>query len=173
MHTTTLELMHDHVRAIYRVLTGSDLPEKAQEPEPAPTGEAPPLDLVAQRFADLEMVARTIPLVAERVPPFSFAPPLDAIGTDKELIIEIAISGIERRDVDVELSDGLLVISGSRAGELPVDGRIYYHAEIPRGPFRRVVRLPHAVTGAPRVDVEQGLVRVRLTKATPATRAKA
>jgi HSP20 family molecular chaperone IbpA len=168
MNATTLELMHDHVRAIYRAVTGSDLPE----PEAA-GAEAPSEDLVAQRFAELESFARSLPTVAERVPPFSFAPPLDAIGTEKELVIELAVPGVDRRDVEVELSQDLLVIAGSRGGERPTDGRTYFHAEIPRGPFRRVVRLPFAVGGSPRVEVEQGLIRVTMTRATAGKRAKA
>src|SRR5262249_21976441 len=134
---------------------------------------APSLDVVAQRFADLELIARSIPAVAERIPPFSFAPPMDAIGTEKELIFEIAVPGIERNEVNIEVSDDLLVVSGSRAGEREVNGRTYYHAEIPRGPFRRVVRLPGAVVGEPRVELDRGLIRVRLTRATKAARAKA
>jgi HSP20 family molecular chaperone IbpA len=168
---TTFQLMQDHVRAIYRALTGSDLPESPQSP-PGAT-EPPPPEMLARSFADLDARARSIPAVAERVAPFSFAPPLDAYRSGRELIIEVAAPGVARDEVRVELSGDTLLVEGSRSTEGIVDGRTYYHAEIPRGPFRRVVRLPIAVVGEPRVEVESGLVRVRLATAAKAPPARA
>ena len=159
MDAAMRELMHDHVRAIYRAVTGGDLPA------PAEGGDAPSDEEVERRFAELEALARAVPQIAERVPPFSFAPPMDAIGSDKELVIELAVPGVERRDVEVELNQDLLIVSGARGGERPGDGRAYLHAEIPRGPFRRVVRLPHAVAAPPRIEVEHGIIRVTLARA--------
>jgi HSP20 family molecular chaperone IbpA len=164
MHATTFEMMHDHVRAIHRAITGSDPPERGERPERAPGSESTPSpQLVAHRFAALEALARAIPSVAERVPAFSFAPPLDVIGTDKELIIELSVPGVDHRDVDAELVGDTVVLSGARPRQI-LDGRIYFHAELPRGPFRRVVRLPQPTSGPPRVEVENGIVRVRLTR---------
>ncbi|HEY7956481.1 MAG TPA: Hsp20/alpha crystallin family protein [Polyangia bacterium] len=163
MHPTTLQLMHDHVRAIHLALTGDELP-KTQ----TPAGEAPPeaaLGEVATRFFALEALARQLPTVAERVPQFSFAPPFDLLGTARELLIEVGVPGIEREDVEVEQRGTTLVVSGCRGQERPSDGRAYYHAELPRGPFRRVVVLPDAVVGEPRVEVERGLIRIRLSRA--------
>jgi HSP20 family molecular chaperone IbpA len=159
MHATTLELMHDHVRAIHRALTGSDPPAR----EPA-GDSAPSPQLVAHRFAALEALARAIPLVAERVPPFSFAPPLDVSGTDKELIIELGVPGVSHHDVDADVVGDTLIITGARPTGEALDGRIYFHAELARGPFRRVVRLPQPTNGPPRVEVENGIIRVRLAK---------
>ncbi len=165
MHATTLELMRDQVRAIYRALTGSDLPE----PEAAPAG-APdvPLEEVARRFADLEAMARAIPAVTERVPPFSFAPPFDAIDEGRELLVEVAVPGVDRDDLTVERVDDLLIISGVRKGGRAANGRTYLHAEIPRGPFHRVIRLPATATSEPRIEIDRGLIRIHLPKTAPA-----
>jgi HSP20 family molecular chaperone IbpA len=164
MRGTTLAMMHDHVRAIHRAVTGSDPPEHAV-PEGAP---APTADAVAQRFAELEGLARAIPAIAGRVAPFSFAPPVDVIGTEQEVVVELGVPGVDRGDVDVELSGDTLVVTGARSTQAALDGRIYFHAEMPRGPFRRVVSLPQATSGAPRVEVDQGIVRIRLAKASKA-----
>jgi HSP20 family molecular chaperone IbpA len=169
MPPSPIELMLDHVRAIFRALTGHDL----AEPEVSGSATAPPIQFVAQRFADLEAIARSIPAIADRVPPFYFAPPLDAIGSEREIIVEVGVPGIERHDVEVELRGDLLTIAGTRAGEPGLDGHSYYHAEIPRGPFRRVVRLPQRVVGEPRVFVTHGVISVRLTKSVPTVSAKA
>lgn len=160
MRPTHLELMHDHVRAIHRAITGNDPPEAAATPAaPPPTPEQ-----VARDFAELESLARALPTVAERVPPFSFAPPLDVIGTERELIVELGVPGVEKDSVDVTLDDDRLVVTGARSTSAALDGRIYLHAELPRGPFRRELQLPTATTGRPRVEVDNGLVRVRIAK---------
>lgn len=165
MHETTLQLMHDHVRAIHRALTGNDLPASPTSNGSETQGPALPVSEVAARFFELESLARQLPAIAERVARFSFTPPLDLLGTTRELLVEVGVPGIERADVQVELDGATLVVSGSRTGERPIDGRAYYHAEIPRGPFRRVIPLPYAVVGEPRVEVENGLIRIRLTRA--------
>jgi HSP20 family molecular chaperone IbpA len=166
MHPRTLELMEDQTRAIYRAVTGVDLPD------PAPsTGPEVQIEEVARRFADLEAMARTFPAVVERVPPFSFAPPFDALDEGRTLLIELAVPGLERGDVTVERTDDLLIVSGVRTGERASNGRTYLHAEIPRGPFHRVIRLPLSTTSEPRVEVDRGLIRIHLTKV-PATSAK-
>ena len=158
-----LELMHDHVRSIYRTVTGAELPQS--EGGDGMEG-VPALEEVERRFADLEAITRSLPAVAERVPPFWFMPPLDVIGTERELVVEMGVPGVEPSGVDVELQRGELWVRGARAPQRPVEGQIYFHAEMPRGPFSRVVRLPEPVSGAPRIEVENGIVRIRLARAT-------
>lgn len=160
MHPTTIDLMRDQVRAIYRALTGSDLPE-TEEPS---REEEVPMEEVARRFADLEAMARRIPSVIDRVPPFSFAPPLDAIDEHEEVVIEVAVPGVEAEDVTVECTGEMVAISGVRRGPRSSDGREYLHAEIPRGPFYRVVRLPYPISAEAKVELDRGLIVVRLTK---------
>jgi HSP20 family molecular chaperone IbpA len=165
MNPATLELMHDQVCAIYRALTGTDL--IVPEAPPAPEGEARVEDEeLNRRFADLEALARRIPSVGERVPPFSFTPPIDVLQEPEALLIEVALPGVERGDVSVERRDGALEVTGVRRGERAANGRTYAHAEIPRGPFRRVIPLPEGVgSGAPEVKVAHGMVSIRLAKA--------
>ena len=166
MQPSTIELMHDQVRAIYRAMTGEEMPE----PEAPEEAELPPsVDEVARRFADLELLARQVPTVVSRVPPFSFEPALDIIGTYNHVLVEVAVPGIKRDDVTVICTGETVVVWGTRGGESAADGRCFHHAEIPRGPFHRVVPLPCSVTKEPRVDVERGLIRIRLDKAPAVT----
>ncbi len=162
MRPSHLELMHDHVRAIHRAVTGSD--------PPAPTARAagslaPTIEQIAGEFAELEALARALPSVAERVPPFSFKPPFDLIGTEREWVVELGVPGVDKESVDATLDDDRLLITGARSISAALDGRVYVHAELPRGPFRREVRLPGLVAaGRARVEVDNGIVRVRLAK---------
>jgi HSP20 family molecular chaperone IbpA len=162
MHRTTYELMNDHLRAVFRALTGTDPPVEAEGGAPA---ESLSPEAVARRFADLEVMARRLSIVAERVPPFAFAPPVDVIDEDKEILVEAAIPGVERDDLEIELHDDTLVLAGVRRGARATNGRTYLYAEIPRGPFRRVLRLPQAVSSEHRIEVERGLVRIWCRKA--------
>ncbi len=170
MQAKRLDMMHDHVRSIHRALTGNDPPEgePAGEEAAAPTPEQ-----VSERFAELEALARAIPLIAERVPPFSFSPPLDVIGTEREVILELGVPGVDAGDVEVDVADNTLTVSGSRSTNLALNGRIYFHAEMPRGPFRREIRLPEATSGAPRVEVDNGVIRIRLAKTAKSKRPRA
>jgi HSP20 family molecular chaperone IbpA len=153
--------MHDYVRAIHRGVAGGDPPEPSTAVEHGP----PSFEEVSRRFVELEAIARSRPHIAERVPPFSFAPPLDLIGSERELVVELGVPGVERGDVDVELQGDELTIAGARLPGNTLEGRVYFHAEIPRGPFRRTLRLPEPSSGAPRVEIENGIVRIRLTRA--------
>jgi HSP20 family molecular chaperone IbpA len=162
MQRETYELMHDQVRAIYRALTGADLPE-LERTSPLPLGVHPD-ELLAHRFAELEAWTRTVPAVAARVPPFAFSPPVDVIEWNGELLIEIAVPSVSKSDVVAEIAGRMLIITGSRSGERAANGRVYRHAEIPRGPFRRAILLPLDVTGQPRVEVDNGIVRIHVTK---------
>ena len=166
MQRKPFELMRDHVRDIYHAVTGSEIPEPEQ-PAEGPSTEVS-ADAVLRLFADLEATARAIPTVSERVPPFSFAPPIDAIEDERELIIEVAVPGVERDDVEVALQDDLLVVSGARVSALATNGHWFRHAEIARGPFRRVVRLPPGIHGQPTVKVERGIIQVHVVKASAA-----
>jgi HSP20 family molecular chaperone IbpA len=167
MHTT-VEMMRDQVRAIYRALTGDEMPEPT---EPGGSSELT-MDEVARRFADLESMARRIPLVTEKVPPFSFAPPVDACDDGHDIVIEIAVPGVREEDIAVERAGSMLTISGIRHGTQIANGRNYFLAEIPRGPFHRALRLPYAVVSEPRVEVDGGILRIRLAK-TPVAPAQA
>ena len=162
MQRQTYELMIDHVRSIYRAVTGSELPHDPRAAEP-PTPHGPD-EILLRRFAELDAWAHLLPYVAERVPPLSFAPPVEVIDRGGEIVVQAALPGVRKEEVLVDIVDGALVISGLRPGE-PTNGQVYRHAEIPRGPFRRVVPLPQDASAEPlRLEVKDGLLRVALTK---------
>jgi len=171
MQPQLIESMRAQVRTIYRALTGRDLPEQevAQQAQ-ASTPAIPPEEELTRSFAELEALVRTAPALAEKVPPFSFTPALDVIGGDNECVIEVAVPGIERGDITVECSNGTLVVSGIRRPAAESGDRSYSHTEIPCGPFYRDLRLPFPVRGEPAVELDDGLLRVRVRSAAQETR---
>jgi HSP20 family molecular chaperone IbpA len=154
--------MEQHVRDIYRALTGGELRDD-ELMEPA-AGELS-LDEVARRFIALESSVRQIPTIDERVPPFSFSPLLDVIDCEDHIVLELAVPGVARENVEVACSGEFITISGVRGGERGAGDLPYLHAEIPRGPFHRVVRVPTAFVAEPRMEIEHGLMRIYLPKA--------
>ena len=159
MHPELIESMREQACTIYRAVTGSDI----SEAQPVTTESEAPLEEVTRSFAELEALTRAIPSLAERVPPFSFTPPLDVILEDEELLVEVAVPGTERKDISVECENGTLVISGIRRAQRAGD-RTYSRGEIPRGPFYRSFHVPVSITGEPTVALERGLLRVRLKR---------
>jgi HSP20 family molecular chaperone IbpA len=162
MQRQTYDLMIDHVRSIYRAVTGSELPHEARSGEPPPAFGFD--EILLRRFAELDACAHLVPPIGERVPPLTFSPPVEVIDRGGELVVQVALPGVNRDDITVEVIGGYLVIAGLRHGE-PTNGQVYRHAEIPRGPFRRVLPLPTEAAPEPlRIDVKEGLLRVTMPK---------
>jgi HSP20 family protein len=162
MQRQTYDLMIDHVRSIYRAVTGGDLPHETRAGEPPPAFGFD--EVLMHRFAELDACARFVPQIGTRVPPLGFQPPIEVIDRGADLVVQVALPGVAREDVTVEVVGGMLVIAGLRHGE-PINGQVYRHAEIPRGPFRRVLPVPtEAATEPLRVEVKDGLLRVAMPK---------
>jgi HSP20 family molecular chaperone IbpA len=162
MHSALVEIMRDEVSTIYRAVTGTAMPGF----ETSASGSGAPLEAVTRSFAELEALVRTFPVLAERIPPFSFAPPLDVLREGDELIVELAVPGVEREDVTIEQAEDTLVICGIRRVSRGAEPGICTHGEIPWGPFYRSVHIPFPIHGEPGVDMDRGLLRVRLKRHT-------
>jgi HSP20 family protein len=78
--------------------------------------------------------------------------------------VRVDIAGVSRDDLKVELTDGVITISGERR---PLrEGKPHYHAmEVQVGPFERRLRLPTPVDPKSlQAAYEHGMLEVRLTK---------
>jgi HSP20 family protein len=158
MQAELIQSMHERVRAIHRALTGEDV----QEATGADAADGiDSVEAVTQRFAELEAMAQTLPSVMARVAPYSFTPPVDVIATDKAILLEIAIPGVDRDAITIERLPNALVIGGVRRVS-QTEGGALFHAEIPRGPFVRMIPLPFEIDSDPRVELDRGVLRVYL-----------
>jgi HSP20 family molecular chaperone IbpA len=161
MNSTTIEAMHEQVRAIYRAVTGSQLIEETNLPATQLSLEETDVE---RRFAELDALARTKPELTCRIPPFSFTPLVDVLEGQDELLIEIAVPGVEPGDVVVSLQDDTLFVSGVRHGACGSNGRTFVRAEIPRGPFKTAIQLPCRTSAPAQVAVERGIILIQLQK---------
>jgi HSP20 family molecular chaperone IbpA len=72
----------------------------------------------------------------------AWEPPLDMIETEREVLILIALPGVEPDQVEAVVRDGTLVVAGRRV--LPPELRTarIHRLELPQGQFERHVPLP-------------------------------
>ncbi len=75
----------------------------------------------------------------------SWLPDLDVSETDKEFIVRAEVPGIEKDNIDITLTDGLLTIKGEKKHEKEEKEENYHCVERRYGSFARTLRLPSDV----------------------------
>jgi HSP20 family molecular chaperone IbpA len=72
----------------------------------------------------------------------SWEPPTDIIVTDSEVLITVALPGVDPEDVKVTVDDdGISVVGFRRQGPIPRGGTVH-RLEIPYGRFKRQIAFP-------------------------------
>jgi len=74
-----------------------------------------------------------------------FLPALDLAETDNELVVKCEVPGLEPKDIDISLSDGMLTIKGEKKQEREEKGADYHLVERSYGAFTRSIQLPKEV----------------------------
>jgi len=72
----------------------------------------------------------------------SWAPLSDIIETDKEYRVALDVPGVDKKDIKVSVSNGVLSISGERKEENEVKKSNYYKIEKAYGKYYRSFNLP-------------------------------
>lgn len=75
----------------------------------------------------------------------TWLPDLDISETEKEIIVRAEVPGIEKDDIDITLTDGLLTIKGEKKHEDEEKNENYHRVERRYGSFARTLRLPSEV----------------------------
>ena len=99
----------------------------------------------------------------------SFAPAFDVSETENELIVRAEVPGMDQKDIDVSLSDGVLTIKGEKKQEKEDKNEDYHTVERRYGAFSRTMRLPVEVD-IDKVDAtyKKGVLKITLPKSEPA-----
>jgi HSP20 family protein len=98
---------------------------------------------------------------------YQYVPAVEMATEGSDVVITLELPGVNIEDVDIEVAEGRLTISGERKDRWQdARGRVLVR-EFRYGAFRRTFQLPDGVT-ADRVDaeVENGLLRVRVKNVT-------
>jgi HSP20 family protein len=75
----------------------------------------------------------------------NWAPKVDVVTKDNKLVTRIDLPGMKKEDVTVELSEGVLTLSGERKKEFKEEKDNYFREEREYGSFCRRVPLPKGV----------------------------
>jgi len=94
-----------------------------------------------------------------------FAPQLDVTDTDKEVKVCAELPGIEAKDLDVNVTDDMLTISGEKRSERSSDEKGRHWTERTYGSFERTIPLPAEVDGdKAKTEFKNGVLRITLPK---------
>jgi len=91
-------------------------------------------------------------------------PPADIFETERDLWVMVALPGVAADRIEVQLDDGLLIVTGLR--RMPVETRVahIHRLEIPFGRFERRVALPTTHLELGQHDVVNGCLVLKLRK---------
>ena len=106
------------------------------------------------------------PLWRELAAPFEGrAPHVNVIDRDGEIVVRAELPGVDKKDLDVSMSDGSVTIKASTKGEKKEEKGDYYRCEIAQGSFARTVALPAEVDGArAEAKFKDGVLELTLPK---------
>lgn len=82
-----------------------------------------------------------------------WVPAMDLAETEDHLVLRADLPGLKREDVEIEVKDGVLTVSGERKAEHEDKGEGYHRVERSFGRFSRSLGLPRGVKAE---DVEAG-----------------
>ncbi len=100
-------------------------------------------------------------------------PKVDVIEREKEIIVRAEVSGIDRKELDVEVTEHSVTLKGQRSGETEEKKDEYFYSEIWQGSFSRTVALP-AEVDAQNADAnfKDGILTITLPKTKKTSRRK-
>jgi len=98
---------------------------------------------------------------------------VDLYQTDKEIIIQSAIAGVEPDDLDITIEDDLIIIKGKREKKFSEEKKNYFYQECHWGQFSREIILPiEADSSRAAASMEQGILTIRIPKIGTETKKK-
>jgi HSP20 family protein len=96
----------------------------------------------------------------------SWTPALDVYEDRDRIVLTVELPGLTADDIELEIDDNVLTISGERTFEEASDEGRYHRVERAFGRFSRSVTLPNGVrTGEITADVKNGVLAVTVPKA--------
>lgn len=122
----------------------------------------PEADLFGKRFSDI-MDEFFSDAVANRRS--SFSPGIDISETETQYVVDVELPGIEKKDIDLNIENNRLTISGERKFEKTEDGKQYHRVETSYGTFSRSLQLPENVNpDSIKASYKDGILNVSIDK---------
>jgi HSP20 family protein len=94
-----------------------------------------------------------------------WVPAMDLVETDDHLVLKADLPGLDKDDVNIEVKDGTLTVSGERKTEHEERTDGFYRVERAFGTFSRSMSLPQRID-AERISAsfDRGVLEVRIPK---------
>ncbi|NIL98802.1 MAG: Hsp20 family protein [Planctomycetales bacterium] len=97
--------------------------------------------------------------------PPRFVPTVDVVEAENQFEVTVDLPGLKPEEVNVELHEGELWISGKREEKKEEKGKTYHRIERRHGEFRRVFPLPSTINEeAIEAKFENGVLKVTVPK---------
>ncbi|HEX2468894.1 MAG TPA: Hsp20/alpha crystallin family protein [Solirubrobacterales bacterium] len=94
-----------------------------------------------------------------------WVPAMDLVETSDHLVLRADLPGMEKDDVNVDIKDGVLTVSGERKTEQEQKSEGFYRVERAFGSFSRSLTLPEGIDADKvEADFDKGVLEVRIPK---------
>jgi HSP20 family protein len=94
-----------------------------------------------------------------------WVPAMDLVETDDHIVLRADLPGLSKDDVEIEVKDGVLTVSGERKAEETHRSDGFYRVERAFGGFSRSMSLPKSVDAEGiSADFDKGVLEVRIPK---------
>ena len=104
-------------------------------------------------------------LLSDQTATRPWAPAVDILETDNELVLKADIPGVDPKDVDIQLENGTLTLKGERKFEREENNKGFHRLERSYGSFVRYFTVPETVESENvRAVFNNGVLTVTLPK---------
>ena len=112
------------------------------------------------------------PSLGEMAKPFEGKmPKVDVIERDDEVVVKAELPGVDKKDLDVSVTENSVTIKGTTSHEEKEEKGDYYRCEISRGAYARTVALPSYVDAdKAKASFKDGVLELKLPKVEKAKR---
>jgi HSP20 family protein len=95
----------------------------------------------------------------------AWEPPVDVLETEREVLVLVALPGVNPEQVEAGIDGGELVILGNRSIPPELRNAVIHRLELPQGQFERRVALPPGRYDQVRRSAVDGCLLITLRKA--------
>jgi len=98
-------------------------------------------------------------------------PRVDIVERDDELVVKAELPGVDKKDLDISVTENAVTIKGSTSHEEKEEKGDYYRCEMSRGAYSRTVTLPSEVDAdKAKAKFKDGVLELTLPKLKKAKR---
>ena len=98
---------------------------------------------------------------------------IDVFETEKDVVIQSAIAGIEAKDLDITIEKDMVSIKGKRDRKMEEEAENYFYQECYWGRFSREIVLPCEVDKKKaEAAIKNGVLTIKIPKTNPSTNQK-